>query len=261
LKPSQLGIIALGLAVSAVCVRLGIWQIARWHEKQRLNAASAALLAAPVITLGADPGPVDAVRGRRVMATGRFDERRQILLSLRPHDEAPGVEVVTPLVVAGGAAAILVDRGWLYADDGISARPEDCPEPGPRRVAGLAVELPRAPAMPPGAAAMRALRSDSIALWSARGLAPDSLAPRFPYPLAGWMLQELPGPGVPGQPLGSPPRPLDEWTHVSYAAQWFLFAAIALAGPLVLARTRRRSPGRGGSGPQSVADPDPGRRG
>jgi surfeit locus 1 family protein len=261
LKPAQLAGLALALAVSAVCVRLGLWQIARWHEKQRLNAASAALLAAPLITLDVDPGPLDAVRGRRVAATGRFDERRQILLSLSAHDGAPGVEVVTPLVVADGAAAILVDRGWLYAADWITARPEDCPEPGLLRVVGLAVELPRAPAMRPGVPALRALRSDSIAVWSARGLEPDSLAPRFPYRLAGWMLRELPGPGVPGRPLRSPSRPLDEWTHVSYAAQWFLFAALALAGPLVLARTRRRSPGRGGSGARSVGDSDPGRRG
>jgi surfeit locus 1 family protein len=260
LKPSQIAGVALSLAVSAVCVRLGFWQIGRWHEKQRLNAATAALLAAPVVTLGADPGPLEAVRGRRVAASGRFDERRQILLSGSAHDGAPGVEVVTPLVIAGdGTAAILVDRGWLYATDWINARPEDCPEPGPRRVVGIAGELPRTPAMRPGAPALRALRSDSIAVWSARGLVPDSLAPRFPYRLGGWVLRELPGPGVPQRPLRSPQRPLDEWTHVSYAAQWFLFAAFALAGPLVIARTRRRSPGRGGS--EYVADPDRGRRG
>jgi surfeit locus 1 family protein len=246
------------LAVTAVCVRLGFWQIDRWHEKRRLNDAMKAALEAPVIELGLEAGGFEAVRGHRVAVHGRFDERRQILLSYRTHDGAPGVEVVTPLVLAGGRHAVLVDRGWLYAADGATARPQDCPEPGPRTVAGLPVALTPAAARGQAAAraSMRVLTTDSLTVWSARGLDPDTLARHLPYALLPWMLRELPGAGVPARPLRAPPRPLDEWTHVSYAVQWFLFGSILLGGSAVLTRSRRRR-GTLAAGGRSISEAEP----
>jgi cytochrome oxidase assembly protein ShyY1 len=103
---------------------------------------------------------------------------------------------------------------------------------------------------------MRVLTTDSLTLWSVRWLDADTLAPHFPYALAPWMLRELPGPGVPARPLRTLPRQLDEWTHVSYAAQWFLFGAILLGGSAALARSRSRQSRAGGRAP-SVSDVDP----
>jgi surfeit locus 1 family protein len=234
--------LVLVLALATLCVRLGFWQIDRWHEKRRLNAEARASLETPPLELNGAPGSFESVRGRRVAVRGRFDESRQILLSLRTHDGGPGVEVVTPLMLAGGHGAVLVDRGWLYAADGATARPQSYPEPGPRHVLGLPVAL--GPGRMPGrnaeGATLRALAADSLTLWSARWLDADTLARRFPYALAPWMLRELPGAGVPERPFRSAPRPLDEWMHVSYAVQWFTFAAILLAGTAALAWSRRR---------------------
>ena len=251
--------VVLVLVVTATCVRLGFWQIDRWHEKRRLNAEMTAALEAPVLELHGAPGGVEAVRGRRVAIEGRFDERRQILLSYRTHDGAPGVEVVTPLRPAQGGLAILVDRGWLYAADGASARPQRYPEPGVRRAVGLAVALPRgaAPGRPASGATLRPLAADSLALWSARWLDADTLAAHLSYAVAPWMLRELPGPGVPAQPLRTPPRPLDEWMHVSYAVQWFLFGSILLGGSGALAWSRGRDASRAlRPRPATAADPD-----
>jgi surfeit locus 1 family protein len=256
--------LVLILAVTGLCVRLGFWQIDRWHEKRRLNVAMRAALETPVLELGSEPGSFDAVRGHRVAVRGRFDESRQILLSYRTHDGAPGVEVVTPLVLPGGRRAVLVDRGWLYAADGATARPQSYPEPGDRTAVGLPVALKGAAARgePASRASMRALTTDSLALWSARGLDPDTLARRLPYALATWMLRELPGPGVPARPLRVVPRPLDEWTHVSYAVQWFLFGTILLGGSAALAWSRsRRAATSEASRSVSEADPDLYRRG
>ncbi|HEY6867580.1 MAG TPA: SURF1 family protein [Candidatus Eisenbacteria bacterium] len=262
MRPAHLLAAALVIGMSALCVRLGFWQISRWHEKQRLNAEMRATLASPVLELGGEPGAYGAVRGHRVAARGRFDESRQILLSLRTHEGSPGVEVVTPLVLAGGRQAVLVDRGWLYASDGATARPQDDREPGGRIVTGVPVELARAPGGGASSSALRLLARDSLTLWSARTLDPDSLAARFPYALAPWMLRELPGPGVPARPLRSEPRPLDEMMHVSYAVQWFLFASILLGGSAALATSRRRRPRGGGEHrATSEADPDLFRRG
>jgi cytochrome oxidase assembly protein ShyY1 len=80
-----------------------------------------------------------------------------------------------------------------------------------------------------------------VTLWSARALNPDSLRARVPYALATFFVVELPGPRVPGKPLRGTPRPLDEFMHVSYAIQWFLFGAILLGGSLALVVSGRRS--------------------
>jgi surfeit locus 1 family protein len=97
-----------------------------------------------------------------------------------------------------------------------------------------------------GGQPIRRLPGDSTALYSTRWLDLDSLRTRLPYALAPFAIRQLPGPGVPAEPVRRAPEPLNEFTHVSYAIQWFLFAAILLVGTAVLARSRRspRGPDR-----------------
>jgi surfeit locus 1 family protein len=240
--------VALGavLIMASVCVRLGFWQLARWHEKQGLNARlRSSLAAAPRPFTEADAFP--ALAGRLVEVRGRFDESRQVLLSGRSHNGAPGVEVVTPLIQGPESEAVLVNRGWLYAADAATARPQDHPEPGLRVVRGIAEPLvgvlrvgggsPRDRA----ATMLRPLRSEGAQLYSARRLDARALDQAWPYGLAPYVIRQLPGPEVPAQPARTQPRPYDETMHLSYAVQWFLFAAILVGGTIVLAWSRRRS--------------------
>ena len=236
MKPHRLLGPLLVLLGTALCVRLGFWQIDRWHEKRAQNAAmQAAVVAAPIALVPPLPS-AHAVQGLKVEVRGRFDESRQLLLAGRVQARLPGVDVVTPLLVTGDSIAVLVDRGWLYAPDAVHARPQELREPGERAVIGMARAIPRG--APP--LATLALERDSVTLWSARALDLDSLESRLPYRIAPFVVVELPGRGVPEKPLRSGPRPLDEFMHVSYAVQWFLFAAILLVGSLALARSRRR---------------------
>lgn len=228
----------LVLAMAAVCVRLGFWQLARLGEKQRMNVALRATLAAPPVVLGDAPRPLETVRDRRVELTGVYDETRQVLLAGRSYQGSPGVEVVTPLRLAGGGA-VLVDRGWVPSPDATVADPSSSPEPGLRTVSGIARPLARGSGRT--VTRLHAGRGD---VWSTRALDLDSLAPRVPYPLAPYVVHQLPGPGVPAAPARLPVEPYDEGMHVSYAIQWFAFAAILLGGSSALAwgRFRRRSP-------------------
>ena len=224
------------LAAGGLCVRLGLWQVSRWHEKQARNAALRTALAAEPIPV-AEPLPkLSAVEDRRIEVSGRFDESRQVLLSAREQAELPGVEVVTPLLLPGDSVAVMVNRGWLYAPDAVHARPQDYRERSPRAVRGLARALGRRGAGLP----YFTLESDSLhTLWSARTLDADTLAARLPYALAPFVLLELPGKGVPEKPLRSTPRAQDEMMHLSYAIQWFLFATIIFAGSIALAWSKR----------------------
>jgi surfeit locus 1 family protein len=222
------------VALAATCVRLGFWQLSRWHEKQDLNAANLAALTEPPIVIGDAWPHADSLAGRRVEVRGRFEATRQVLLVNRVHAGAPGVHAVTPLRTSGGRM-VLVDRGWLFAADGSTATPVIGADTGARTVVGLAEALRGRGKSP----AWRERATDSLTLWSAVRLDPDSLAARFPEALAPIVIRELPGPGVPDEPRRSMPARLDESMHLSYAVQWFLFATILLGGSLLLAVRRR----------------------
>jgi surfeit locus 1 family protein len=219
--------------VVATCIGLGVWQLGRWEQKKARNAATRAVLEQPPVALDTLAG--EALAGRRVSVTGRYDESRQILLRLRPHDGETGVEVVTPLLRDRGPA-VLVLRGWLPSLDGAYARVQDHPEPGVHAVTGVLDPIERGRTVAP----MRIIAgADSVRIVSAAALALDGLAPHFPYPLAPVLVRELPGPGVPAQPLRRAPKPLDEGVHLGYAIQWFAIAAIVAGGSIALARSRR----------------------
>lgn len=241
MKPRAVAVAVLVLAGTAVCARLGLWQASRLLEKQRLNAALRAAIAAPALDHGDRLRPRAEVDHRRVRLAGRFDESRQVLLTGRFVDGEPGVDVVTPLLLAGDSLAVPVLRGWLAADDPAVADLASHREPARRVVLGFA----SAPAPPLRRFPWRTVRADSPWVWSTRGFDADSLRPRVPYAVAPYVVRELPGPGVPAAPRRSAPEPYDEFPHLSYAIQWFAFGAILLAGSgwLAWARRRARSPG------------------
>jgi surfeit locus 1 family protein len=170
----------------------------------------------------------------------------------RAQNGEPGVEVVTPLVpdeaTSGGpggqgALAVLVDRGWIPSIDAATAKPEQYPAPGVRRVVGLGEPLPRRAGRPPGA--YQRVEIDSLSVWSVTALDADSVAAHLPYPVRPYVLRALPDSGAAppdsagALPAPAPPRPYDEAMHRSYAGQWFAFAVIILVGTVVLARRSR----------------------
>jgi len=228
-------VIGIVFTIAALtCARLGFWQLSRLAEKKRLNADRHAALAAPPLALG-DRVAVDTLAGRVVSARGHYDNARHVLLAGRTHDGESGVEVHTPLIVPGGIA-ILVDRGWLDAELPADAHPERSAEPGEREVRGLVEILP-----PARGATLRPIPGDSVTVLLALRLDPDTLAARFPYPVARFTIRELPGPGVGPVPLRMPPEPLDESMHLGYAVQWFAMATIIAGGSIALAWRGRRS--------------------
>jgi cytochrome oxidase assembly protein ShyY1 len=77
-------------------------------------------------------------------------------------------------------------------------------------------------------------------VWSARTLDLDSVSARFPYPIAPWILQQLPADDVPSVPARVTPEPLDETMHLGYAIQWFLIALLLISGAALLFRAGAR---------------------
>lgn len=225
---------AVVLAGAALCVRLGLWQLSRWHWKQAMNARLRQAEASPPLASEHAP-PLGAIRGRYLELTGRYDEGHQIVIGGHVREDVPGVEVITPLVLDDGTA-VLVDRGWIPVADAGPVSLAPYREPGFQRVVGYPESLLAGRRVPP--LAVRTSPQGTV-FWS-RDLDRDTLAARLPYRLAAYSLRQAPGAGVPARPLRSRPEPLDEGMHLGYAIQWFSFGLILLGGSAWLAWQRHR---------------------
>ena len=195
--------------VAAVCVRLGIWQLDRLHQRRARNAAWAARLALPPLELrGGGAIPADSARQRRVVAHGVYDFAAERTWGGRSFQGTPGVALITPLRLAAGAA-VLVDRGWAPSPDAFHVDHTLYREPDTATVTGIALIPPRG-------------RGDV----SVAGFLPFVIQLETHDPTA-------------GLPRRWPLPALDNGPHLSYAIQWFSFAVIALVGTAVLIRRGR----------------------
>jgi surfeit locus 1 family protein len=224
----------LTLIVCAVCVRLGLWQWHRWVESDaawtRFARGTDALE-----PLGAR-ALADVALFQRVTVSGRLDGQHQFLLDNRSYRGRPGYEVLTPLTRTAGGV-LLIDRGWVPFS-GSRARLPDVAlaEEATVIVSGRVAELPSA-GLASGRAAPQAADP-----WPKVTSFPDAgeLAAALGVPLASRIL--LLGPDAPfgfvrdWQPPGMAPL-----RHLSYAIQWWCFAALALVifGVMSARRARR----------------------
>lgn len=193
--------------VAALCVTAGVWQLGRLEQRRTRNAALAARLALPPLQVRAGIS-ADSARQRRVVARGVYDFAAERTWPGRSFDGTPGVALITPLRLAGGAA-VLVDRGWVPSPDAFHVDHGAYREPDSAAVQGIALVPPRG-------------RGD---------VDPAGLLP--------FVIQvERPAPSR-GLPRRWPPPALDNGPHLSYAIQWFSFALIALVGTAALIRKGR----------------------
>lgn len=236
-------------------VCLGLWQLDRYHERSAINDridAGAAGPATPLASVMARPGaPAGAAGGEvvghagaappasaawtRVTATGRYDPANQILVRGRSVNGRVGFEVVTPLVFADGSA-VLVDRGWVppAPDAGAVAMPEvPAPPAGPVTVEGrLHLTESR-----PG----RVDRRDG---WiETRRISVPRLADELPYEVYGaYVLMDSQQPAADERLVPVPVAHQKSWMNAGYVVQWWMFAALTLAGLVWLARREAHGP-------------------
>lgn len=103
------------IAGIALTIALGLWQLARAHEKRDLEARFAAHAHEPAISVPQSEIAARDIELRRVEARGVFDPRYGVFIDNRIHRGVPGYYVVMPLRVAGGDVYVLVNRGWIAA--------------------------------------------------------------------------------------------------------------------------------------------------
>src|SRR3989475_3124992 len=134
--------LVVALLVAAICVRLGVWQLDRLHERRQRNALLLAARARPPLPVDGSL-PADSARDRRLVARGVYDYAHERLWHGRSYEGVPGVDLVTPLRLAGGAA-VLVDRGWAPSPDAFHVDQPAYREGDSAVVLGLGMLAPRA---------------------------------------------------------------------------------------------------------------------
>jgi cytochrome oxidase assembly protein ShyY1 len=246
-QPRYAALSVLMLIVAAACVGAGTWQIARFQEKVhendalRANAHLAGMPVARVLPLvGAGPAPSDKhVEFRAVTATGRYDQANQTLVRSRTIGDATGFLVLTPLRTSGGT--LLVVRGFVAQPASGGVPTVAAAPPGPVTV----VARTHAPETRSDAAAQ--LTDHQVESINPRQQAPrlggdvfDGYAELEPSQPGGAGLQALPKPDL-SNPAGGALEP----QHFAYVIQWYLFAVLALAAPLAMARAETRGGPRG----------------
>ena len=226
-------LIAVLLLVAAGFARLGLWQLSRLRERRAANVITLAARAAAPATLVPSMDWVDTLAEHRVIARGRYDHSKEIVIRGDVFQGAPGVRLVTPLLLAPGGPAVLVDRGFLPAPDAVTVDVHAADEPGELTVRGIALPVAGGPGQP--------IEHEGRVTW--RRLDLPALRERLPYALLPIFIKQTPDSSLPRYPRRLEPPPTDEGPHLGYAIQWFLFAGLAAAfAVLVVGRSGGRAP-------------------
>jgi surfeit locus 1 family protein len=219
------------LAGTAVCIRLGVWQLDRLEGRRLFNAQVERMRAAELLDLNEGvPPDIESMEWRVVSVSGEYDFENQVVLRNRYHDtqDQYGYDLVTPLLFQGGA--VLVDRGWIPAEG--NAAPADWrkyDEPGPVTVAGQIRLGQDKPTIGGVADAEFTPERQRLDFWN--NLNVLRIAEQMPYPILAVFIQPNEDdqdqvPPIPSQPV----LELTEGPHLGYAFQWFSFAAILFVG-------------------------------
>src|SRR6476660_5335981 len=121
MKVAERPLIVVAVVLTLGFMRLGGWQLARLHQRQRLNAELASRAVDPAVSISLLPTDTANAHYRRVSVQGTYDYGNEIVLTLRSRDGSPGVNIVTPLKLPATDTALLVVRGWIYSPDGMTA--------------------------------------------------------------------------------------------------------------------------------------------
>jgi surfeit locus 1 family protein len=227
------------IVVVATCVRLGIWQLHRLEWRRGYNASVAAGLSAapsPIQELIRSGDDLGATSYRRAVATGTYDAAHEVILYGRTQNDTPGNHVLTPLVMSDGSA-LIVDRGWIPFDPN-----QPVPVQGDAAAPSGAVTVTGVLFPPDSTSSTASPSAAAAATATVREIDLAQLQSQLPYRLLPVYLllaaQDPPQPG--GLPAPGPLPELTEGPHLSYAYQWFSFAAIAVVGYVLLLRRDRR---------------------
>ena len=219
----------LVLAGTAVCARLGIWQLDRLDQRRAFNTQVETMRAADMLDLNQElPSDIDSMEWRSVAVTGEYDFENQVVIRNQYDGNQCGYHIITPLLFNGGS--VLVDRGWIPADG--NSTPSDWrkyDEVGPQNVTGQ-IRIGQAQPIIGGVADPE-LSPDQTRMDAWNNLNLERIAQQIPYPILAVYVQPNTEDAASAPPIAYQPIvELTEGSHFGYALQWFTFATILFVG-------------------------------
>lgn len=208
---------------TAVCIRLGIWQLDRLEGRRAFNAQVESMRAAERLDLNVNtPADIVTMEWRAVTVSGEYDFENQVALRNQYYGNQYGYHLITPLRYNG--TVVLVNRGWIPAD----ADWREFDEPGRVTVTG---QVRLGQGKPAFGGVADALPADGSPLKVWNNLDVEMMSAQFPYPILEVFVQpdvdeDDAVPPIPYQPEIE----LTEGSHFGYALQWFTFATILFVG-------------------------------
>ena len=224
---------AVALALIALTVSLGNWQMRRAAEKAQVQAQIDRALAAEPVAVGPTARLTEQSVGTRVAVTGRWLNEHTVFIDNRTWRGRAGFHVLTPIRIDRSDQFALVLRGWAASDPAQRSRLPVLPS-GPDPVsltawveADLAqtLQLARSPAPGPDDRLWQSASLARFATWSGLPIAPVLLRQTSGQVDDG-LVRDWP---VPGAGVAK---------HHGYAAQWYALAL--LTAGLWLALTIRQ---------------------
>lgn len=223
----------LVVAASFAMLRLGIWQLNRLEQRRILNSRILAQIDAPVLELDVEvvEQGIDlcAMEYRQVRVTGVYIFDQQTSWRNQVKDDKLGVSLLTPLLVDGTDTAVLVNRGWIPAEDADRVAWTRYDQGGEVTVQGVVrcsqtdivfnMKPDTTPA--PGEGVRNA--------WSYVNI--SEIRKVVDVPLLSVYVHQYPAEGQPPLPASSElDIEITEGPHLNYAIQWFGFSAVLFFG-------------------------------
>ena len=238
LRPKWIAFHVLVFGAVVLMIWLGLWQLDRLDARRDFNDVVSERIDQPPVPAtellsGLDPAAADELEWRQVTTAGTWLPA-QVVWFNRSQNGVAGDNVLTALVTDDGST-IVVNRGFVQLGAEIPAAPD-----GRFDVLGR-VRVPQE-------RRTGELTDDADGpVDEVRRIDLDQLAAQLPggVPPVYLDLVESRPQVTPADPLPVPPPTLDEGPHLSYAIQWFIFAACVLIGWVLAVRrslaTRRRA--------------------
>jgi surfeit locus 1 family protein len=233
MKPKMVLFGVLTVIAAGVCVRLGFWQLDRLEQRRAKNALVLERGTLPPLPMRAlREQDTSATHWHRVKVRGIADYDAEMVQASRSQAGAPGIYLLTPvrpLEDGWGDTSVVVLRGFVYAADGRTVDFAKARESDTLTLDALVTVFPAgregAIRSPTSARALRVLDRDTLSAMMQRPLAPVVL-----LALGDTVTRDV------ALPARVPPPSQGEGPHLSYAWQWFGFAAVFVVGFLAFAR-------------------------
>jgi cytochrome oxidase assembly protein ShyY1 len=254
LRPKWIVFHLLVFGSIALMIWLALWQLDRLDERRAFNDLVTEQIERPPAPLddllaeaGDDPRSIE---WRQAVVSGNYLPD-QVVWFNRSQDGMAGDNVLSALVTDD--TTVIVNRGFIALGDDVPPAPS---------VETEVLARVRVPQTRQRGELTDATDSDAP-ITEVRRIDLDQLAAQLPgevAPIYLDLIDSVPPPG-PTDPLPVPAPSLDEGPHLSYAAQWVIFAMCVLAGWVLAVRrsirSRRREMLRAEAGEPAMRDSDP----